>query len=507
MPSFSSKTNKKQPINVKTVTGNVVPRSGCIKVAEGWIEKDHPDIITIDGEPYWKNSKLVLYDFFLKTYVDASKITYRIINGIVGINNDKTNPITFQYGYFKEDRYNNVKVFDHTTGGTAVCMHVDLLDPSVFSFSSPYGVFVLLKKLPVLRDHIRLIDHRQKGYSIEDNVGEFEEKMKMYEDYKPQSNKNILPYALLLGKNLTYGVETETISGYLPNYLQWRTGTVICRDGSLTIEGSDAIGAEYVTVPMRGLKGLYNIQYLMTELSKICKTDLKCSMHIHFGGFSTDRAFLIALYNLCFNIQDEIFKMFPYYKTKPDGIKHKNYNQKLSSLFNFKFLDYKSYIDKCYNKLFYFLSGGAFPDEKYNRKDKHHPSGSKWNIQSRYYWVNFVNTIFSKRNTVEFRLHTPTTNYMKTIIWLFMCNAIIKFAESNQQQLITGTKFTLKDVFDYYSNKSETGKFVSEYLWEYYKYKVAIFEKDLEKNDYISMHDITNDHKFEFTYKGIGYWF
>lgn len=493
---------------ILTYDGKTIPSNKALNTVDGeWCHIDDPDLIEINGHRVLKTSQNFVLDYTKNDKVHLLLTDRKLNQGIVDIKYDNSS-IEFVIGYFSDNLYFMADVFDHTVKSVRPCINVELLNPAFFDFSIKKGVYYSKSAEKLLNDYVMNVDYKRKGYSIEENEKEFNDKIKLYADYKPTINKNIRSFTKLLGKDLSFGLETETCSGHLPDHIQYRTGTVICRDGSLAIPGTDIIGAEYVTVPMKGVKGVANIQYLMTELQKFCKLDLKCSMHIHFGGISTDRAYLLALYNLCFQIQNDIFKMFPYYKTNPEGVKGKNYNQKITNLFkHVEFFDYKNYINTCYKRLFHFLSGGIYPNNKFNRKDKHHPSGSKWNITSRYYWVNFNNAIFSKRNTIEFRLHTPTLNYMKTIIWLYICNAILRFAEKHQTELINNKSFSLKNVFDYYSDKSETGKFVSEYLYAYYEHKKKLFEEDFKKGDIISMWDIDKDHIFDFTYQGIGYWF
>lgn len=495
-------------LRITTYKGEVAFDTECIFTENQYVKKDDPDLIEIEGRQFLKTSKNVAFDNSRKEFFHFHHTRFNILPGIISVSYEKSEPY-FEYGWFSSEPLINGVVYDHIKRAVMNIQNVEELRDNLFAYSIKKGCYFLKTRGSHLEQDVPNVDYRRKGYSIEENKGEFELKCELFKHYKPVLNKNIRNYTQLLGPDLSFGLEVETISGHLPEHMQYRAGTVICRDGSLTIAGTDQIGAEYVTVPMKGTKGVANIQYLMTELQKRCEMDLKCSMHIHFGGFSTDRGYLVALYNLSYQIQDELFKMFPFYKTQPEGIKSKNYNQKVTDLFkNIKYFDYKNYVDTCYKKLFHFLAGGINPNRKFNRREKHHPAGSKWNIASRYYWINFNNAIFSKRNTIEFRLHTPTLNYMKTVIWLFMCNAIIRFAEKHEAELIKGDKkFTLKDVFFYYSDKGATGDFVANYLWEYYKHRVELFQKDYKAGDYISKWDIVEDHKFTFTYAGIGYWF
>lgn len=50
-----------------------------------------------------------------------------------------------------------------------------------------------------------------------------------------------------------------------------------------------------------------------------------------------------------------------------------------------------------------------------------------------YYWVNFVNAVcYNVNKTIEFRLLRPTYNFEKILIWISIFNAILAYAEKEQ---------------------------------------------------------------------------
>ena len=54
----------------------------------------------------------------------------------------------------------------------------------------------------------------------------------------------------------------------------------------------------------------------------------------------------------------------------------------------------------------------------------------KWQISTRYFWVNFINMLCYKINkTVEFRLLRPSYNMEKISFWIYTFNAILTFSE------------------------------------------------------------------------------
>lgn len=115
--------------------------------------------------------------------------------------------------------------------------------------------------------------------------------------------------------------------------------------------------------------------------------------------------------------------------------------------------------------------------------------------------------LFSERKTIEHRLHTPTLNSTKVINWLFIVNAICKYAEKNMQKILTTEgNISLKEVFNYYREanpENDRAGFVSDFLWAYYESRVKSFQKDLKNDDKISEWEMKQDKKYVFMYQGI----
>lgn len=263
---------------------------------------------------------------------------------------------------------------------------------------------------------------------------------------------------------------------------------------------------------MGGAKGLENLKSISKLISPRSEVDIHCSYHLHLGNISKSRNYLCALYILGFQIQDELFKMFPYYKTEPQGIKKKNYCQKLKRLSIYPLKNesqefYNSYIEDCYTKIFTFLSDGISPLEFAGRKKFKHPIAQKWSRPSRYVHLNLQNMIFSERGTAEFRIHQGSLNTQKLINWLFICNAIVSYAEVNEKKILTtDKKITFEEILNHYKNHfkgNNTAEFLSKYLIAYYKERCAYFEKDFKNNDYASELEAIKDKEYSFTFEGV----
>ena len=329
---------------------------------------------------------------------------------------------------------------------------------------------------------------------------------------------------------LTFGVEFETSLGRIREPDLYKYGIIPLRDGSVS-------GFEYTTIPYgyssvnlnetsnQALsKDLLNLKDLCSELTKRCYINSNCSMHIHIGGVRKDKLYLIAVYMLCYMIQDEMFQMFP--KFKEDSPKYlgtqKNYCKKLYhlSLFDNCIFDKSSVLKENYcnninlyfNKIFKFLSNGEDIGSKFNRKSLKHPIERKWERHGRYYWVNLVNSVFSNSRTIEFRLHTATLNFTKTLNWILICSAIVKFADTHTKEIVSGqiSKISLNEILNGYCNNfrdkkktNENGLFIHKYLQEYINTRKIYFANKNIKEDYVCNVELEEDKNFVFNYMGI----
>ncbi|XAI97313.1 hypothetical protein [Leptolyngbya phage Lbo-JY46] len=476
---------------VTTYTGEQAKRSDCKKI-KGKYYVLNKDCFFLEGQWYRVDSPHIFYDYTLKRYSLQKNRPADYIKGVADVKNGK-----FVYGWFKENPYENVVVEDPQNDSRHVAINKEILIYNNLVEHLSTGVFVYknTSKGANSQSITNVIDHKVNGYNIEDNTTDLVHKTRLYNEYNPKLPKNVISGAKFI-KGITFGLELESLAGFMPENLQNQTGIVICRDGSL------GGGPEYTTIPLSGAKGLQTILNISEYLGPRNLLNESCSLHIHIGNLDLSRSFIIALYRLCFQIQEDVFKMFPYYKTDYRVAKEKDYNKKLSTLNISNFdghtkEDYDNYINNNYKSLFMFLTNGIEPGRKYNRNTRNHPQSQKWNRPSRYYWVNFMNCFFSKRNTVEFRLHHGTFNAYKIVNWLLICNAIVRFAKANiKTLLVSNKKHTIEDVLSYYSDTfKEEGCKLVDYLMDYYTERVNTFK---DQKDKTGQKEFSQDHSYTF---------
>lgn len=442
-----------------------------------------------------------------------------------------------QFGYFHLNPFNNVYLTENPQerlSASTICISAEIAEKLGYMESLKDGVWINKKSLP--SSHLMKLgqkavfkyDRTSINYNADESNNTYMEIIQQYNKHKNliQPTGRCTDAAKLLD-NYTFGFEIETCNGTIPKNLIGPLGVVPLKDGSLRDErGVEPY--EYTTIPLIGEKGLETLRLLSTEVDKRCEFNEKCSVHIHISGVKNiSEEFCLALYKLSRNIQNEVFTLFPMYKTKPENYQRnftKNYCAKLHDLgtgnrelyLNTSKTQYKKNVKVDFDRLYSFLSDNtvSHTDETYNINSFLHPKGQtqKWNIHSRYFWINLVPFVFTRKRTVEFRLHTPTLNFTKLSSWLFICSAILKFTEVNQKQILTDEiTYDLTTIINGYINnfgqnsyRDEYGEFVSRFLTEYCDMRKKTMKEDFEKRSdpFGSSIEFTGEKNFSFTSQG-----
>jgi len=300
------------------------------------------------------------------------------------------------------------------------------------------------------------------------------------------------------GKRYKFGLELETIYGRLPQYLDKYLNYNAVHDGSLRgPNGEDPIGAEYVTGILTGDTGFLQAKRLSVEVTRRCKIDKKCGLHLHLSGIEFSKENLIALYKVYFILEKSIFSILPSSRYKntycrklnkiTDCLTNITENQ-LNSVY-----EYNLFIENAYLGLFDFVSNNNQSNYKFNKKSEH-PWGHKCGYKhhsARYCWLNFVPANFdTKQNlsakTIEIRNHSATTNYRKIKNWTLIHMGILWYVENHKRDILKGNILNLEEIMLLAYPK--TGCSIVSYINE----RVSLFSKpatDMENlqtelNDY-----------------------
>jgi len=508
---------------VVTWDGRVVNSENCKRILGQYYEMNVDCFYVRDSNGKYRwfrlNTGKIAFNDVTKTYELAKYLEEdpSLIKGIIGNN--------LKEGYFKYNPYTTVTLNDGL--GEIPCISKEVAEQN--GYIEDFSKFHFLKMDKRYKDKLeRKSIVKYKGiqklaYNADSNNNLY---LKIIKEY--QENKKFIelsPNTGLAAKLIPYsfGIEFESCNGTIPKQLLGPLGVVPLKDGSLrTPEGVEPY--EYTTIPLESEYGLETVKKLSLELSRRCEFNEKCSLHIHLGSLKKrTEQFVIAFYKLCFNLQDEVFSLFPAYKLNPEKYVanfSKNYCQKLPDLmlsdFNFNNIksteEAKKITKLAFDRIYYFLSDNVITstNSDYNLNTLSHPKGlmDKWNYHSRYMWVNLHPYMFSQKQTIEWRLHTPTFNHVKVTNWLFITSAIIQFAEQYTNDILKdNVDYNLSNIlkgyvtnFDKSFYSSDYNDNVSKYLIDYVQYRKEQMKKSFENKDYYGSSTIEYDKDYHFTF-------
>lgn len=429
--------------NITTINGENHPVENC-RLIDGAYYLVGNINIEHSGDVYLINNRFIRF-VTGKVVFNHSVGQYQLknstlIEGVVGFTNDA--PVI---GYF--EGLASTSMIVTLKGGSKSYAMATLEYPLDFREKMSNGNYYHISTLRAVDFNIlRVVKSAYKESLQYDSRGLTDEYSAVYEaNYKPKLSSHIESYGKSL-QGLTFGFEFETVLGSVPERTLAKLPLIPLRDGSVA-------GLEYVTIPLKGGKGIQAVLDSVKELKKRTTYDDSCALHLHIGGMPRTPEFILAFYKLTAFYQDEMFSMFPLYKKYNFGVKRKNYSKpfpteilspQIKPVIDIK---NKSQVDEGFKVIFdYLAEGHTFEDYGNNLKDvmshPRDPSGrQKWNIKTRYYAVNFIPLIFGNKQTIEFRIHTPTYDESKIVNFLLLNSYLINFAKANTAAILNNPKF------------------------------------------------------------------
>lgn len=315
-------------------------------------------------------------------------------------------------GWFYKVLNENILMFAPELEGTFLAMNKRMFGDDLY-YNNIKGLYSIRKTESDIIGEINLL----KGsggfpYTIERKY-DAESSMKLFKNVEEipkifsDKYKNLIKY--------TFGIEYETCSGYIPQDLCYSHGLIPLRDGSIS-------GVEYATVVMDKELGFERIIKQMELLNTYTTFDRNCSLHLHFGNVPVREENILSLYMLSVFVQEELAPYLPAYSfdTRNYKASGKDYCKRLPK-------NISSFED-----LYIFV--GDMQARYAGSLDQPHPRDpkkeAKWQVKSRYHWLNLVNMCFYNRpKTVEFRMLRPTHNVNKLIFWIYFFNAMLLYSE------------------------------------------------------------------------------
>lgn len=268
----------------------------------------------------------------------------------------------------------------------------------------------------------------------------------------------------------SFGVEMETSIGYIPPRIMSRFPFKCIRDGSIP-----EMGAEYISDVLGRDYGFGVLEGFCEEISKRCKVNENCSLHVHIGKVPCTPEFNVAIYSLCEKIQDEVFSMLPY--SRIDHAYNENYHIRKNYCRPLRRLFYKPTVSRLINTM---EDGGNTSEliellddkinehvlsaldgerevpppkgwkEVFNRQTKRHPVNNKYHRAQRYEWLSLCDLTFSEGCHLEIRSHSGTLSYRKISNWIRLMMAVCHYAENKLRESIDPNFIpTLEEIVDY----------------------------------------------------------
>ena len=432
---------------VIAIDGKEYPADKCVKRKTGYYllgdrtikGSGHCYYFEELDKTYRDDTGYIIYDHRLNKYVLKKNID--VVKGIIGVNKDGT----FEMGSFSTS-ISSVRVTTKM-GHMYVCLSREIFKNSriykeCLGDGHFYHVSTLRASQFIIPQPCNKNDKYELKYNADDYINNAVKNFNsLNQDYKCPY-PNIETYGDFI-QDYSFGLEFETVKGMIPHDICNYLGLIPVRDGSIA-------GFEYVTIPMLGTNGLSKIIDITKELDKRTEYDINCSLHFHIGGIPRTESYILALFKVLCTIEDSMFKLFPFYKKDNMGVKKKCYTkpfpkQKTMFLLN-NSATTKEAVRKDFSVLFNYLSMN-YDYDKYGSKLSNvlnHPSdpngNSKWNIKTRYHWVNLIPIIFGNKKTVEFRLHSATTDADRILNFLAICVGILHYTKVNVKYILKSNK-------------------------------------------------------------------
>lgn len=245
----------------------------------------------------------------------------------------------------------------------------------------------------------------------------------------------------------TFGIELENTWGRLSETMLFKLGVVPLKDGSVD-------GIEYASIIHTGKTAIQSILDMKDIGYMTCNKFNSTHFHMYAGDNTPKQ--LVALYQLYYQVQQEVWNIIPPFKKSFHFAVAKNGQDHCMNLPDLGILDYYNdsentnktkTIQKLYDDIFTIFHDGQAPCSQYNPDTKKHFKGKvrKWNYTGRYYNLNFWNVFFGS-GTVEFRAVHGTFNWYKVMFYYLICNGIFEFAKNKADYILAEHKIDLEEI-------------------------------------------------------------
>ena len=379
--------------SVTTFDGTLAKQKDCRKI-KGEFYKKGEQCILIREKWYRINSGYIEKDCETGIWYLTNELP-NVIKGIVKWNDG---PI---YGKFSPNLKKNISVYHRYSESLETALSEDVLKGSKYTLRD--GIYWI-----ETRTNSRISNEQLYGFHLPYRTKDIPNYIKRLYTPKPSSPDFIKKYSGNIKSLLryTWGVEIETSTGRLDLKDCINNNLFPLRDGSIS-------GIEYTTPVINSVDSFYTLKEGLDRL-RVTSHDIneQCSLHVHVGGITEDE--ISKLYKLLIKIEKHIYEMFPPSYIKTSIFKRRDYNNPL-----------KRFPNITNEEIFRYLCEGRLEYGFYSSHPLDPGNNRKWDVQQRYSIENFIPYFFSDAKTVEFRIHTPTLNFDKILLWMMFINSIL----------------------------------------------------------------------------------
>src|ERR1700739_2250502 len=345
---MSSFKGKKSKISIKKPIVNTEPKEPMVQLANGNKAKES-EVVIVSGDYYHINDPNIVEEHFYKedSYMKKYFFKKNAYTAYTKINeNGIPDESSRVYTQIKHHAQNFVNVlFDFATNFQVI--DIDILKDSCYEECIETGNF--FHKINC------------KGEARKTKTGTYR-KVKNFYSYIPSKQLDFddykygvksPTYTVTEGKRYTFGIELETIRGYIPPRYDKLLNYAAVHDGSLREkDGSGPFGGEYVAGLLTGDMGFKQLKLLCNILNERCLLDKRCGVHVHLGGIDFNKEFVVYMYYLARKLELEIESILPASRRNNEYCKRlKNIKFNLYNINTSNYINYNEYIDKVHSEI------------------------------------------------------------------------------------------------------------------------------------------------------------
>lgn len=388
--------------SVTTFDGTLAKQKDCRKI-KGEFYKKGEQCILIREKWYRINSGYIEKDWETGIWYLNNELP-NVIKGIVKWNDG---PI---YGKFTPNLKKNIFVCHRHSESIETALSEEVLKGSKYTLRD--GIYWIETRI-----NNRVSNEQLYGFHLPYRTKDIPNYVKRLYTPKTPSSDFIRKYHSNIDSLLryTWGVEIETSIGRLDLKDCINNNLFPLRDGSIS-------GIEYTTPVINSVDSFYTLKEGLDRL-RVTGHDIneQCSLHVHVGGIREDE--ISKLYTLLIKLEKHIYEMFPPSYIKTSIFKRRDYNNPL-----------RRFPVITNQEIFRYLCDGRLDYGFYPSHPLDPGNNRKWDVNQRYTNTNLIPYFFSDAKTVEFRIHTPTLNFDKILLWIMFINSILYWVRYSDKE-------------------------------------------------------------------------